>query len=265
MSKKRHLRPARTRTPADEPYFLVRTLASEFPDGRGISPHTHSWGQLVYAVSGVLSVWTEQGSWVAPPHWAVWAPAGVAHSMRFTGPTSLRTLYVKPGLKKQPRQSGVITVSPLLRELILRATEIGMLDRREPTHVAMTNLILHELRTNPARPFDLPQPRSERFRRIAEHLAAAPGERHGHVSLAKRFGVGVRTLERGFAAETGLSLGRWCRQARLLHALRSLGGGASVKQAAFEAGYRSPSAFVAAFRATFKTTPGRYFGTRSKV
>jgi AraC-like DNA-binding protein len=180
--------------------------------------------------------------------------------MRFTGPTSLRTLYVKPGLKGQPRQSAVVAVSPLLRELILRAIDIGMLDRREATHVAMTNLILHELRTTPARPFDLPQPRSDRLRRIAEHLAASPADRRGHGSIAKRFGVGVRTLERGFAEETGLSLGRWCRQARFLHALRRLGGGASVKQAAFEAGYRSPSAFVAAFRATFKTTPGRYFG-----
>jgi AraC-like DNA-binding protein len=37
--------------------------------------------------------------------------------------------------------------------------------------------------------------------------------------------------------------------------------GASVKRAAIEAGYRTPSAFVAAFRVSFKTTPGRYFMT----
>jgi AraC-like DNA-binding protein len=44
-----------------------------------------------------------------------------------------------------------------------------------------------------------------------------------------------------------------------MDALRQLGAGASVKRAAIEAGYRTPSAFVAAFRASFKTTPGRYF------
>src|ERR1700716_3786022 len=123
MSRKRH-------TPADERHFLVRTLASDFPDGRTIAPHAHPWGQLIYAASGVLRVWTEQGSWVAPPHWAVWAPAGVAHAMRFTGTSSLRTLYVRPGLAGQPEQSVVITVSPLLRELVLRAVEFGMLARR---------------------------------------------------------------------------------------------------------------------------------------
>jgi AraC-like DNA-binding protein len=252
MSRKR-------RTPEDEPHFLVRTLATEFPGGWALAPHAHPWGQLIYATSGVLSVWTEQGSWVAPPHWAVWAPAGVAHAMRFTGTVSLRTLYVRPGLAGQPEQSGVITVSPLLRELILRAVETGMLDRREPSHVAMADLILHELRTQSTPSLDLPQPRSARLRRVAEHVTAAPGERSGHAALAKRFGIGVRTLERAFTSETGLSFGRWRRQARFLHALRGLGGGAPVKQAALEAGYRSASAFIAAFRAALNTTPGRYF------
>ena len=248
-------------TPADEPFLLVRTLGSQYPDGCGIAPHAHSWGQLIYAASGVLSVSTEQGSWIAPPHWAVWAPAGVAHSMRFSGAASLRTIYLKPGLRGQPRESTVVTVSPLLRELIQRAVDIGMLDRRKPAHVAMTNLILHELRTNPTPSLDLPKPRSELLRRVAEHLDATHGERTAHASISRRFGVGVRTLERGFAAETGLSLGRWLRQARFLNALRRLGMGAPVKQVALDAGYRSPSAFVAAFRATFKTTPGRYFAT----
>ena len=94
---------------------------------------------------------------------------------------------------------------------------------------------------------------------LGTKLLAEPGERIGHAALAKRFGIGVRTLERAFTSETGLSFGRWRRQARFLHALRGLGGGAPVKQAALEAGYRSASAFIAAFRAALNATPGRYF------
>jgi AraC-like DNA-binding protein len=252
MSRRRH-------TPADERHFLVRTLASEFADGQSLAAHAHPWGQLVYAVAGVLSVWTEQGSWVAPPHWAVWAPAGVAHAMRFTGAASLRTLYLRPGLAGLPDRSAVITVSPLLRELVLRAVDIGMLDRREPSHVAMTDLILHELHTHSTASLDLPQPQSPLLRRIADHVVAAPDDRDGHAALAARFGVGVRTFERAFLNETGLSFGRWRRQARFLHALRRLGAGAAVKQAATDAGYQSASAFIAAFRLALHTTPGRYF------
>src|SRR5882672_4364677 len=133
MSRKRY-------TAADERHFLVRTLAAEFRNEQVLAPHAHPWGQLIYSVSGVMSVWTEQGSWVAPPHWAVWAPAGVAHGMRFTGAASLRTLYLRPGLDGMASNCAVIAVSALLRELILRAVEIGFLDGREPIHATMTDL-----------------------------------------------------------------------------------------------------------------------------
>jgi AraC-like DNA-binding protein/quercetin dioxygenase-like cupin family protein len=253
MSRTRH-------TPADEPHFLVRTVSSAFANGSAILPHAHRWGQLTYAAAGVVTVWTDQGSWVAPPTWAVWAPHGIAHAMRFTGKTLLHTLYVRPGLRGQPERSSVVAVSPLLRELIVRATDVRMLDRRDAAHVAMTALILHELRAQPTPSLDLPQPKSAALRRVADRIAQDPGRPHRHGELARRYGVSVRTLERGFLAETGLSLGRWRRQARFLHALRCLGGGASVKHAAAEAGYLSPSAFIAAFRRALETTPGRYFG-----
>jgi AraC-like DNA-binding protein len=133
--------------------------------------------------------------------------------MRFTGTTSLRTLYLRPGLAGLASNSAVITVSPLLRELIRRAVEIGFLDQREPMHAAMADVIVHELRSKSTAALDLPLPKRALLRRVAEHLSQAPGDRSDHSALAKRFGVGTRTLERGFAAETGLSLGRWRRRA----------------------------------------------------
>jgi AraC-like DNA-binding protein len=269
----------RRQTPEDEPFFIIRTLQARFADGQKLEAHTHDWGQLIYCAEGVASVWTEQGSWVAPPQWAVWAPGGVAHAMRFTGAASLATLYLRPAspaptcasstttptptasppCSSLPCSSAVISVSPLLRELIMRAVEIGMLDEREPTHRAMAELIVAELRTRPTPALDLPLPQSSLLRRVAEWIAQTPDDRLGHAGLAKRFGAGARTLERGFLSETGLSLGQWRRQARLMQALRALGAGASVKQAAGAAGFQSASAFIAAFRSRFNTTPARYF------
>lgn len=206
-----------------------------------------------------MSVWTEQGSWVAPPHWAVWAPPGIEHRIELSGAVSMRTLYLRPDLSRWASRSSVIVVSPLLRELILRAMELGFLDEREPLHRSVTDLILAELRSSPAPSLDLPLPASEPLRSLAAHLARCPGEKAGHPALARRFGVGVRSMERSFMAETGWPLGRWRRQARFLHAMRVLGDGATVKQASQEAGYQSPSAFIAAFRGAFGTTPSRYF------
>jgi AraC-like DNA-binding protein len=256
MSRKRH-------TPADEPHFLVRTLAADFADGDVVAPHSHSWGQLIYVVTGVVTVRTPHGVWVVPPCRAIWAPAGIEHRLRFTGASSLRTLYLRPGISDVAPRSTVVTVSSLLRELILRAVRERMLDARDRIHRALVDLIVHEFSPLEAPPIDLPLPHSRRLRTIAEYLANHASDRVSHASLAKQFGIGLRTLERAFVTETGLSLGQWRRHARFMDALRQLGAGGSVKDAAIEAGYRTPSAFVAAFRSTFRTTPSRYLRASS--
>jgi AraC-like DNA-binding protein len=247
------------RTAADEPYLIIRTAAGEAVDGQVIDRHAHGWGQLIYCASGVMTVWTEDGSWVAPPHWAIWVPAGVAHEIRFVGRCAIRTLYLRPDFAGDLQERcGVIGVSPLLRELVLRATAIGMLDTRDNAQAAMALLIRDELVSRNVEPLALLAPSSPVARRAAELLL----EGSAGVTVeaaARQVGLSTRALERRFLAETGMPIARWSRQARLLQALRRLAGGASVKAAAHAAGYATDSAFVAAFRASFGVTPGRYF------
>ena len=238
----------------------MRSLAGQFAAGQGTDRHAHPWGQLIYCAAGVMTVWTEAGSWVAPPHWAIWVPPGAAHQIRFAGPCSLRTLYLRPepdaGL---PADCAVITVSPLLRELILRVIEAGMLDAREPADRAMALLVADEMARRDTAAFDLPMPVSDAARRAADRMGADDAPALGIADLAAADGLAPRTLERRFLAETGMTLAAWGRQARLLQALRRLAAGAPVKTVAQAAGYATASAFVAAFRAVFGETPGRYF------
>jgi len=77
-------------------------------------------------------------------------------------------------------------------------------------------------------------------------------------AAAAHAGVSLRTAERRFFAETGMPLGRWRQQARLLAGVRSLASGGDVTESALAAGYESTSAFIAAFRKVFGTTPGQY-------
>jgi AraC-like DNA-binding protein len=251
------------RTPADEPFILVRSLAQNFGAGRTIARHAHDWHQLIYASAGVLTVWTERGSWVAPPHMAIWVPGGIAHSIRFAGESALRTLYLRPdGQAGLPGQCAAIAVSPLLRELILRTARAGMLDERDPAEAAIATLIADEFRQSGAPPFELPQPTSPPTRRAAALIAAGAPEAAGMASLARATGLGMRALERRFRAETGMSPGRWRRQHILLGALERLAGNEPIKAIAAAAGYATPSAFTAAFRAAFGITPARYFQPR---
>ncbi len=250
------------RTPDDEPFFLVRTVSARTAAGHDTGRHVHPLGQLIYCSAGVITVWTPAGSWVAPPRWAIWAPAGVRHSIRFAGAAELRTLYLRADVAScLPAECAVMAVSPVLRELVLKCVELGMLDEREPAHCAMAIVIGAELSRRDTAPLTLPAPTSVAARAAAEMMTAAPGEGAGFgtPALARRVGLSARTLERRFCAETGMTLAAWGRQARLLGSLRALAAGAQVKTAAAGAGFRTASAFVAAFRAAFGRTPGAYF------
>jgi AraC-like DNA-binding protein len=256
MSQKR-------RTRADEPHFLIRSLAQTLPAGHRIERHRHDWHQLIYASAGLLHVWTERGAWIVPPHWAIFVPASVVHSIRFAAPSDLRTLYLRPGWSdRMPADCAVIGISPLLRELILRATREQMLDARDSAEAALATLILDEFHQAGAPPFDLPQPVSGPLLRAATLMATNAPEAATSATLSRAVGLGIRTLERQFLAETGLTPGRWRRQHDLLGALEALAAGTPIKQVAAGAGYATTSAFTAAFRGTFGNTPARYFAAR---
>lgn len=238
---------------------MVRSSASDLAPGQVIGEHAHAWHQLIHASAGVLMIATERGSWVVPSHWGVWVPAGMRHAIRASGRAAFRTVYVAPGcVPDLPGACTAVTVSPLLRELILRVVAIGMVDRRDKIEAAIAILLLDEMRQSPVPPFNLPEPRSAATRQVAAYLFAG-GKDAAIPAMARAVGLSVRALERRFAAETGMSLGRWRRHGALLAALEQLASGASVKQAAAAVGYATPSAFVAAFRAVFGVTPARYF------
>jgi AraC-like DNA-binding protein len=248
MSRKR-------RTVSDEPFLVVRTSTSDHGAGGSVAAHRHDGHQLIHVRSGLMAVRTGAGSWVAPPAWAVWVPAGVEHAIRFVGASALRTCYLRPGWRADlPGECRALAVSPLLRELIARATELGMLDSRVPAEAAVAELIAGELGEVGPPPFSLPEPTSAVTIRAAELAGNA-----GTAALARAVGVGTRTLERRFRAETGMTLGRWRQQRMLLRGLEQVAAGASVKTASAVAGYGSPSAFIAAFRRAFDATPSHFF------
>ncbi len=238
----------------------VRSLALGCASGTVLERHSHDWPQLVYASQGVMRVETEQGAFVVPSQRAVWIPGGLPHSIEMSGRVWMRTLYLAPELAATlPRRCCVVAVPPLLRELILHAIELGPLASDVAEHRHLVDVLLDQLRVLPVVPLELPLPRDDRALRVARRLREDPGGAAPLEELAREAGASRRTLERLFQRETGISLGRWRQQARLLQSLQLLAHGEPVTSVALEVGYESPSAFVAAFASAFGTTPGRYY------
>ncbi|MES1191246.1 MAG: AraC family transcriptional regulator [Steroidobacter sp.] len=77
--------------------------------------------------------------------------------------------------------------------------------------------------------------------------------------ICRSVGASKRTIERLFLQETRMTVGKWRQQLRLLHGMRRLAEGEKVAQAALDAGYSSPSAFISMFKKVVGTSPSRYF------
>jgi AraC-like DNA-binding protein len=237
---------------------VIRSLACTYFGGHHIEPHAHSWGQLIYAASGVMRVKAAGRLWLVPPARAVWAPAGLEHEIWARGDFAMRTLYLAPRLAGGlPKDCVGLDVPPLLRELIVHVVGIGMLDEDDPDHAALAQVTVGLLKAPSALPSSLPWPTDRRAVAAADLLLADPSSPSDLADLAKKSGASGRTLQRLFLEETGFGFGEWRQRLRLLHAAALLGEGASVTDAGLEAGYASTSAFIAAFRKQLGRTPAR--------
>ena len=171
----------------------------------------------------------------------------------------MRTLYIalRRATPLSPAAS-VVEVAPLLRELILHIVRVGMLASDRPEHDRIAGLLIDLLLQ--ARPQDLalPLPRDRRALRLAEHIQRQPADGRKLGELADLAGASLRTLQRLFPRETGLTVEAWRQKARLLHGVDRLSSGASVTDAALDCGYRSVAAFIVTFTRQFGMTPGRY-------
>ena len=205
---------------------------------------------------------TAQGDWVVPPNRAVWVPAGVEHSIEMTGSVFVQTLYLHASIYGSlPDRCCAVNISPLLRELIRHIVAVGMLDENDPPRARLLGVLIDQLSALPTIPLQLPWPADERARRAAAWLREHPDDPDVTDAVARRFGLSVRTIERLFQKETGLTFGKWRQQLRLLQALRLLAAGRPVTDVSLQVGYESPSAFIAMFRRTLGVTPYRYFSS----
>jgi len=228
------------------------------PVGTRFEWHAHRDHQLAWAPEGVLVVVTEDGaSYVLPPSRALWIPAGTVHETRASGAAVLRSVYLAP-LRCPIAWAAPtpVAVSPLLGELIhhLDDRALGPQERSRAEAVLYDLLLPLRIATIDVRP-----PSDPRARDVADALFADPADPRTLREWGRAVGASDRTLARVFLEETGLSFGRWRTLVRLQASLAHLAGQMPVSTVARLVGYRTTSAYVAAFRAYTGVTPGRYF------
>ena len=239
--------------------FDVRSLAVSFKAGASLGEHRHPWGQLVFACSGVMRVITPTEAWLAPATKAIWLPPEFEHRIEFQGEVAMRTLYIAPNrATRLPGKPVTLEVAPLLKELILHIVRVGMLRPDRPEQDRMAGVLIDLLGQARHEDLSLPLPADPRAHALALRLQDAPSEAGGLSLMAAQSGASLRTLQRLFPRETGLTLEAWRQKARLIHAVALLTSGGSLTTIALDSGYQSVGTFITAFSRQFGVTPGRY-------
>lgn len=234
--------------------------AQSIPPRHYFPEHFHDWNQMVYAISGVLTVAIEGQSFVISPEQAVWLPTGLKHRVGTLLGAEFRSLWIADEAGQGfPPGATVFAVAPLLKALIVEATAIEGHEGDDGYAQRVTELIFDQLRRARALPVALPWPRGESSLTVlCEALYANPADPRGLEAWSRELGMSERTLARRFEAELAMSLRSWRRRLRLFKAIELLGGGLDVTRTAMELGYGSTSAFVFAFRTSMGCSPQAY-------
>jgi AraC-like DNA-binding protein len=241
----------------------LRTFALDLGPSTFVPPRSAGWAQLLLLRSGSALLQC-RGAWVSlDRETAFWIPADEAYVLDLRTRCELRIVYASAPTHLA-RSLGPLETSALLFELVERAVRCGYLDPNASRDARILSVIddeLANLRTaTPAHRLVSP---SSLDLLVAVEAYVERTESPNVRALASGAGMSLRTFERRFIRETGLTPRAWLRRARLYAALVALQSGASVTEAGFACGYSSLSAFVAAYRAVFGETPGRFAKVRS--
>jgi AraC-like DNA-binding protein len=247
--------PDRWDRPAVALHVDFRDYEAEVPQ------HRHRQGQLIVALHGAVTCTAANGLWIVPPHCGVWIPGGVPHSNQVTSNARLSYLFVEPGAAALPQECCILSVSPMLREMILRLADVPGGDAPDDHVGRLARVLLDELALMPKEGLALPVSGHPKITMIAAALTAEPSDRRTLGEWAAHVAMSERSLKRLMVQETGLTFGRWRRQLHLVIALRELAGGATVQKVSSDLGYESATAFIVMFKKALGTTPTRYFAT----
>lgn len=235
--------------------FMVESIVLDEPTT--YAAHRHERHQLAWMRAGEMTLDVDGVRLQMNRGHVVWIPGNMSHQMTVPTPGHLITAYaaphVRPAGSRWSRPS-VVPATALLRVLLDELSTNGITRRRRGLAQA---LLFDELEVSGPSHDVLALPDDPRARAVAEAVLEDVADPTELTAWADRLGVHAKTVTRAFVAGTGMTFRQWRTTARMHRARVLLASGTPVVEVSSAVGYRSPSAFISAYRATLGTTPGR--------
>jgi AraC-like DNA-binding protein len=254
--------PARfRRLELDRPLFPRPTTMPPFEH---IPLHAHPFGQLAYISQGVLTMVTEQGTFVIPPQQALWIPPQVAHESYCRYGGAFRSVYVNLEFCEALGDTAyTMDVDELLRAMILEVCRWPTdYDLDEPKK-RFIQVFIDRVLSAPKNAFFFAHASDPRLTLIVSELHSNPSCQRTLEQWGDLVGASSRTLNRLFHKHFDMSFRDWKQKYRALRAIELLSAGLSQQAVANQLGYESSASFNHAFKKVFSQSPGHYVKQRS--
>lgn len=243
----------------DQSPFPVTGVRMKYQQHEIVPMHQHQRCHLIYATQGILLVESSSEKWMVPPTTAVWLRPEVKHRLIMQTDVDLYGILVDYRYASSLKtKDGVIHVSPLLRELIIRLVSLGQDMTKSVHRELMSQFFLEELKQQHQLPYFLPWPFDKKLIEVCEQLSKNPAHEWTKTEWAEWCSMSVKTFHRHFFKNTGMTFGQWHQKLRLLSTLNLLLSGFSIKEAALSSGYASHSAYTTSFKKYFGKSPSAF-------
>ncbi|WP_456295397.1 helix-turn-helix transcriptional regulator [Vibrio sp. AK197] len=221
--------------------------------------HSHPWGQVQLISGGILEMQAQQTRFLAPPHLAIWVPAGTEHTSFNRKPLSYCSLNIAEHLTASfPDTTSLISVTPIVSAIIEDFRQRNMSVAQSSQDKRLMQVLLDQLATREAEHHFLPTSNNKYLAPILALVEENPTDNTSLSAWAEKVHTTERTLARYCQSELGMSFTEWRLRVRYLYSMELLRSGHSVKEVALTLGYHQASPFIAMFKKYSGQTPEQY-------
>lgn len=222
--------------------------------------HIHHRAQLTYVEEGYQYFHIDQKIYIVPQHHVIWIPSGKAHKITSEAQTvNLMVFLFKTVFDEEFYQDvHVFAVPPVLKEMLLYASKWNKSLAEDEEQDLFFKAILKSLPNlcKESNKLEIPVPADARLIPVCNEINANFKYNLDIDSLADKAQMSVRSLQRIFKNETGITLQKYLQLTRILKSIELIDTKKyTLSEVGYKVGYQSLSAFTSSYFAVMKTKP----------
>lgn len=229
--------------------------------------HYHKKAQLVYVESGFQYLTVNEKIYLLPQNHAAWIPSNAIHKTN-THSEKIKLMIMffdTPEASDFYHQVHIFSVPPLLKEMIKYAEKWSQNKEDNPDERVFLHALLNELPQLVADSLQICMslPEDLRLKKAVDYLNLHYAEDMKMEELSYSAALSLRSLERIFKKETGLTLSKYQQMLRIIKSLELLSSKEwTISEIAFKVGYKSVQAFTNSFMHVMQYRPSDFLKNR---